>query len=499
MTRSPLNRLRSAYRRVVATGDATQAATERLEATVGDLRGQVDRLTHRLYESAGIVDDIRAVTGTRPLAAADDVLGHVTKHADRLLDAVSYTVRRQPFTGARTRVLFLVHHIEAWDSLHELVAELRTLPDFEVVVASIPRRFRGSPGPVDEDLVHAGLSARGVPHLRIDLTSDDDALEVVRALAPSIIFRQSQWDDDVADAFSTQNLSFARLCLVPYETMGIIENIPIEGVADSAVDNHYHRRAWRVFCAGEHSRAVAAAHSTRGGEQFVATGHPKADRLRSAQAAWPLERATARTPRLKVVWSAHHTISEDWTSFGMAHLVAPDMLAWARSEPDVDFVFMPHPALPPYIDDPESPVTPAEADAFVDAWNELPNATIFTGGDYAPLLAASDVMVTDGLSMLVEYQFMEHPLIYLERPGHRPFNAAGTLLLDGITRAASVEDARSYLASLTPETRAATAEAQRRSIDALFETAPAVPRIVQALREGIAAERSAEAYGSVTR
>lgn len=405
-----------------------------------------------------------------------------------LLDAVNYSVRHQPLTREKTRVLFLVHHIEAWDSLDGLVRALTEAPDFDVVVASIPRHFRGYHGYRDEDVVHAGLERRGIPHLRFDLADDEDRLAVVRALEPDVIFRQSQWDVDVPEAYSTRNLGFARLCLVPYETMGLIENIPIDGIGDTAVDNRYHRAAWRVFCAGDHARDVAVARSSTGGAQFVATGHPKADRLRTAPARWPVERPDGTTPRSRIVWSAHHSISDTWTSFGMAHLVADEMLAWARSAPDVDFVLMPHPALRPYIDDPSSPVSPDEADRFVAEWTALPNATVFADGDYAPLLAASDAMISDGLSMLVEYQFMQKPLVFLERPGHRPFNEAGKMLLSGVEAAASVDQAREILDSLTPGERESIAQAQRENIARLFAPGPAAPRIVDELRAAVASE-----------
>ena len=50
-----------------------------------------------------------------------------------------------------TRVLFLVHVLGAWDSYHALVEAMVRSDDFEPVVASIPRRFRGSNGLYGEE------------------------------------------------------------------------------------------------------------------------------------------------------------------------------------------------------------------------------------------------------------------------------------------------------------------------------------------------------------
>ena len=481
MIRTALVRARNLLHRFTALEDAVAS----IHKTQSDDQSVAARTSHRLFEVGGVVDDVRAIVG--------DTLPHLGRLDDerhgRLLDAVNYSTRRQPLTRERTRVLFLVHHIEAWDSLDALVRALDEAPDFDVVVASIPRRFRGSDGPVDEELIHAGLSERGVRHLRITQESDEDRLNLVRSLTPDIIFRQSQWDDDVPEAFSTRNLAFARLCLVPYETMSIIENPPIEGVGNTAIDNHFHRTAWRVFCANNLVKEAAARDGARGGEQFVVTGHPKADRLRSAAPRWPITHETGSAPRARVIWSAHHSINDEWTGFGLAHLVADDMLAWAESIPDVDFVLMPHPALRPFINDPASPITPEQADRFVEQWTALPNAAVFANGDYAPVLAASDVMIVDGLSMLVEYQFQSKPLIFLERPGHRPFNAIGEIAISGTHAVTSVLEARAIVDAFLGGQVDSLAHQQRLNTEQLFGTDTAVERIVAELRAAIKQDR----------
>lgn len=400
-------------------------------------------------------------------------------------DAVNYVSRHLPLCRPRMRVLFLVHHIEAWDSLDELVREMRVEPDFDVVVASIPRTFPGDVGPSSEERIHQGLTARGVDHIRITMSEDAERLNLVRAFDPDIIFRQSQWDADIPAAFSTANLRFARLCLVPYETVNIVENTPIEGTSNSAVDLGFHRAAWRVFVT-EMMKEIADRDGVRSGGQFVATGHPKADRLRAVAPAWPIDRDGCRG---RVVWSAHHTIGTGWTDFGVAHLIADDMLAWAQSRPDLDFVLLVHPALPPFLRSPNSPVTEEDARRFLARWESLPNATHLVSADYAPVLRASDLLIVDGLSMLVEYQVMEKPIIHLERPGHRPFNEIGRLVMEGVHTALAFDAARRLAEEFLAGRSDPLAANQRAITRRIFGTEPAVPRILAALREGIAAER----------
>ena len=450
-------------------------------------------LVRRLRALPGAVMDIQTMTSE--LRAAQSELADRADRAqavrhDALLDAANYAVRRQPLTRARTRVLFLVHHIEAWDSLDGVVRALREAPDFEVIVASIPRHFRGSGGFVDEDLVHEGLVERGIPHLRMRQTTDADRLAVVRALSPDVIFRQSQWDADVPAAYSTRNLAFARLCFISYEMIGFIENLPMDDVDNTAIDNRYHRAAWRVFCSSPLVKAIATREGALGGGQFVVTGHPKADRLRSAEPLWPIRHDDGAEPRARVVWSAHHSLTDEWISFGMAHLVAEGMLEWARSSPDIDFVFMPHPALRPFINDPSSPVTPEQADAFVEEWCALPNATMFAKGDYAPVLAASDALIVDGVSLLVEYQFQGKPLIFLERPGHRSFNEIGEIVMTGVHPAPDLETAREIVQGFLSGEPDPLASRQRSNMKELFGDGSAADRIVAELRAAVAQDRT---------
>ena len=147
-------------------------------------------------------------------------------------------------------MLFLVHYMEAWDSIADVVQLMLVADDFEPIVASLPRRLPGSSDFSHEDLTHARLTALGIPHIRLDGTSL--AADAVKQLDPDLIFRQSQWDRDIPPAFSATSLRYARLALVPYEMCNLLENPPSRSaVHDSASDSIFHRSCWAVFCAND--------------------------------------------------------------------------------------------------------------------------------------------------------------------------------------------------------------------------------------------------------
>ncbi|SFL93242.1 hypothetical protein [Geodermatophilus ruber] len=409
---------------------------------------------------------------------------------EELRDSVHLAARRSGPTRRPTRALFLVHHIEAWDSYHDLVRAMRNAADFEPIVVSIPRRFPGADGFSYEEEIHRGLDARGVPHLRLPAHGAGEALRLIKAIDPDLVFRQSQWDVDVPDDLATHRLTFTRLCLIPYETMNLVENVPGPGGVNTAVDNPLHQAAWAVFCANDLMFDMARTDGVRAGDRFRVTGHPKADRLRAAAPSWPIDGRPSGQRRRRIVWSAHHSIGTTWSNFGAFPAMAEDMLAWATEDQDTEFVFMPHPALLTIVHSPESPVSPDRLVDWRAAWEALPNTAVFTDGDYAPLLVASDMLITDGLSMLVEYQLIERPIVYVERPDHRPFTPIGEMVRRGTHPVRTVAEARTvanpFLAGQPDPLRLQ----QARNVERLFGQESSVPRILDTLREMLAAERS---------
>ncbi len=178
---------------------------------------------------------------------------------NRELLATVNTLSRRRRDSAPIRCLFLVHYMEAWDSIADVYAEMDAADDFAPLVASIPRRLVHAPDFGGEQFTHEGLEALDVPHIRLNGPDSFRDLQTVKHLDPHLILRQSQWDSDVPPAFATEHLGFARLALIPYETMSLIEAAPPPpGVADWLSDTPYHRSSWAVFCANEHVRQSAA-------------------------------------------------------------------------------------------------------------------------------------------------------------------------------------------------------------------------------------------------
>jgi hypothetical protein len=400
-------------------------------------------------------------------------------------DSVHLAARATTFRRRSTRVLFLVHHIEAWSSCQELHKLMAAADDFEPIVASIPRHFRGHGPPEFEEEGHQALQEQGVPHLRLAFSEPGDALRLIKAIQPDIIFRQSQWDADISAELGAHRINFARTCLVPYETMNIIQAVRSKDTSDPTVDSPYHRGAWAVFCANDIVAATAGTDGARAGTQFYVTGHPKADVLRTVRPQWPVQTGS----RLRrIAWSAHHSIGTGWSDFGMFPSLAEPMLAWAKEAEDTEFVFLAHPALRPFTATPKSPLRRSDYDAWLERWTALPNTAVDEPGGYPATLAAADLLITDGLSLLVEYQFFERPLIFVERPGHRPFNEIGEVVCRGVHSVSYTEDVRRLAEKLLADGQDPLQPVQRENVARLFGPPGAAERILSVLRTLIADE-----------
>ena len=392
-----------------------------------------EQLTRRID---ALADQVEARVTERVRSLLTDVgrqlYEKVENEASDLRQIGHLAARRTGRTGPRIRCVFLVHAIESWDAQIDVYEAMRQDARFDPLVASINRRFPGDAGFGGEEQTSAALTEAGIPHIRLGMEPSWPALDILRALQPDVIFRQSQWETDVPPAFATSRLGFARICSVPYGMSIVGKFSPgdrsVGGVNEQSYDQSYHRMAWRVFCETEQTRDYFVQFGHSDPQKFVVSGYPKLARLlraRTEPEQWPIAAAGGR--RFRVIWAPHYSVATDWLGFGTFDRIYRDFLALARERSDIDFVLKPHPALFPFAVR-AGAVPPQELDGFLAAWQELPNCAVETG-TYAHLFAASDMMVTDGLSFFTEYPIFGKPLVFFDSARHGPMNALGEAAL----------------------------------------------------------------------
>lgn len=331
--------------------------------------------------------------------------------------------------------LFLVHNIESWDSIFSVYKKMICNNRFKVIVASIHRRYPGSKIFKDEEYIHNILSKLDVPHLRLNNSNSYDDLNIIKSLNPKIIFRQSQWDYDIPPAFSTDNLRFAKLCLIPYEIMNFVQ------LGFNHLSSYYHTSCWKLFVANQQTKIEQEQHDKLNGLNIVVTGHPKVKALKNAQPIWPIV-SNPKEKKFRILWASHHSIHKHWSNFSVFLNIYNDMLNWAKEDNSIEFVFSPHPALVTILEDITDEALKRNIEEFFIEWNKLNNTYFYREGPYGQLFQASDILIMDGISWLLEYQLMKKPLIFIEREDHSPFTINGELIASGTNRVSTFQQAK---------------------------------------------------------
>lgn len=389
-----------------------------------------------------------------------------------ILNSISKNTKE--LTIIKPKILFLVNNINAWHAIGGLVDELSRVDEVDVIVASINKRFPGQSSYDGEPLVHYFLVEQCVHHIRLGMQDSYQALDILVSISPDVIFRQSQWDADYPPAFSSDNLNFTKLAIIPYGISNIIKNASYTGdIKNSAVDSPYHRKSWRTYCSSEYVKHNAITNGSMDGRQFKVVGHPKIEYLLSVKPSWPF----GTDGNNRILWSPHHSVTKGWSDFGMFPLVWRDMLALAQSEKEIDFVFCPHPALVTQLTGDMSPIPDGEYETFITTWDGLDNCHSYYGAEYAEICSACNLIITDGISMLMECQFLQKDIIFMEREGHADFNDIGEILSSGFyseTDVAGVEELiNKYLSGVIPSLKSKQIE----NIEKLFPARNAVINI----------------------
>lgn len=331
--------------------------------------------------------------------------------------------------------LFLVHNIESWDSIFSVYKKMLCNNRFKVIVASIHRRYPGSKIFRDEEYIHNILSKLDVPHLRLNNSNSYDDLNLIKSLNPKIIFRQSQWDYDIPPAFSTDNLRFAKLCLIPYEIMNFVQ------LGFDHLSSYYHTSCWKLFVANQQTKIEQEQHDKLNGLNIVVTGHPKVKALKNAKPIWPIV-SNPDDKKFRILWASHHSIHKHWSNFSVFLNIYNDMLNWAKEDNSIEFVFSPHPALVTILEDITDEVLKRNIQEFFIEWNKLNNTYFYREGPYGQLFQSSDILIMDGISWLLEYQLMKKPLIFIEREDHSAFTINGELIASGTNRVSTFQQAK---------------------------------------------------------
>lgn len=325
--------------------------------------------------------------------------------------------------------LFLVHHLNAWDSIADIYHEMLSSGDFHPLVAAIDSDFSKDVDFIGGSAVSVFLAKKNIPHFKWFGSDSYLFLDVLKSLSPDFIFLQSPWEADFPPAFRPNELAFSKLCYVPYFGMTLVEDFKFGEGEDLHFNQHLHRVAYVIFSESEEQRKLFQKYCAKSDVHVLNTGSAKMARLyhsRESVEFWPI--ATSGVKKLRMIWAPHHSVTNDWLAFGVFSKIYTEMLDLAKQSQDwLEVVLKPHPLLFANLIK-FNLIKEADLGIWIDAWTGLDNCSLVNEGDYGPLFSGSDFMVTDGISFLVEYPVGSgKPLVFFERKDHLKLNDVGEL------------------------------------------------------------------------
>ena len=348
---------------------------------------------------------------------------------------------------------------------------------FEPLVITIPRKLTGYDDFTDEPLVSAFFAERGIAHERFSFVDSTIGLARLRELDPDYLFLNYPWQRNYQPGYQIEELiRFTRVCYVPYFSSSLVREPAHEGIAPHQYTQPTHQLAHLIFL--QDAEVKSAFDEADYGNHTYRTGSPKIDALiASAETTtphWPLNRVLDPDPNLPLnpelnpelnpaaigdvhsgnrplhlLWAPHHSYGQNWLNFGVFVDMCHDMLDFARRNPHIDVVLRPHPFLFGTLTDREL-MTSDELAAWQHAWDALPNTAVDGGTPFPQVFLATDVLLTDGISFLVEYPLVTgRPAIFWEKPQHWAFTATGALAAEASVRVRNMAEFEALMATVT--------------------------------------------------
>ena len=260
------------------------------------------------------------------------------------------------------------------------------------------------------------LRASGL-NVKVILPEDDYEVDA------DILFFLTPYFRVLHKAFHPENLPVT--VLIAFVTYGLEIT---RGGADFGYPIRYF--TWREFVDTMLYKESIAKYEYRGDDGIVFTGYPRMDDFykdKTGSYKWKLVSPEAK----KFIWAPHWSINE-----GYLMATFPKNYEWflqyAKKHPQTtSWVVKPHPNL---MDSAvQSGVFKTEEDfrAYLNVWDNLPNAKVETGGYYQDIFKSSDAMILDSASFTGEYQYVHKPELFLMR-GIDYFNEIGHAILNDI-------------------------------------------------------------------
>lgn len=196
---------------------------------------------------------------------------------------------------------------------------------------------------------------------------------------------------------------FALNCYIPYFLP--ISNEPYQ------YEMEFHQYVYKHYLLNDTLKNEYAPKMLNKGENLVAAGYPSLD-------YFYLNKDKVYEQKDYVIYAPHWSVDINnhlgWGTFlWNGHYI----LKYAKSHPEIHWVFKPHPCLAGYLRT-KKIMTDAEISEYWNEWRKI--GKVLESGNYLDIFMQSKAMITDCGTFLSEYYYTKKPLIYLFNTNKAP-------------------------------------------------------------------------------
>ena len=227
----------------------------------------------------------------------------------------------------------------------------------------------------------------------------------VNELHPDLLMYSFQWSSHVDARYNVFTLEKYLKCYVNYS----YKNNPFEWSIASQVQG----LMWMYFSECNDNKALALSFNKEEFQNMHVVGYPIYDEVQSTIATgkdWKIKDKNLK----RIIWAPHHSIdgNDSLLKFSTFLLYAEDMLEFKEKYKEkVQFAFKPHPQLKAALYR-HKDWGKMRTDAYYEAWDNGGHSALVSGA-YIDLFKTSDAMIHDCGSFLVEYLYVDKPVLFM--------------------------------------------------------------------------------------
>lgn len=331
-------------------------------------------------------------------------------------------------------VVFLCQNTKIWSKLEAVYEAMRRNERLEPYILVIPEESGKAP---EDNLTY--FYNRYQDRVLDCRDGEQGKMISLRALHPQYVFYQRPYDQYLPEEYrSAAVCKYAKTCYIDYgyEFSKSTKEISFE--------KKFFRNIYLFFA---ENRGIAAFNSERmkrshngGYRKSVYCGYPAFENFHNVKKRLDENISQTSNVQKTVIWTPRW--SEDRSMGGSNFFTFKDqMIAYFSKLQDTRFIFRPHPLTFSHFVS-IGRMTDKDVEEYLANY-QTENMIYDADPDYAEKFWASDVLVTDFSSVLVEYLLTGKPVIYCDLGAE--FDDGSKSLLDAMYIAKSWEDVKEYL------------------------------------------------------